>query len=501
MASLGLNIARDGSIPVETIRSLNATWVRIVAMPNIDLSRYFMDIAANGIRILLVLARESGGDYIGYERRYGRLIHATQVGNEPDLEGPSSWTMTQAEFVSLGKSVRSVFPRPFPIVTAGMASGHPEWLNGVDLSWADVLSFHPYLRDAPNPDDIEDLPDVDALAAEYKRFGLPLVVTEWGWWGDEEQRAVEEVDDMIRWAAGTSDVCSLFYFCAADSMVPPFGLLRADGSAKPRATTFRDRAHYAVDVPWISPIVSPSGPDPWQFWTAEALAGATGASLVAVRDNWPRLVAQLALTGVTDRLSWISMAGTVTCESGSWRPIREAFYLGEPEPAESHRKTLRYYPYYGRGFIQITWRDTYASLGPEIASLWGAGADDPTFDLVAHPDNLLDPDMSAAASALFFRDKPGLTAAAKAGDYAEVRRLVYGAPDPAGTARIGRIASALQTPPQPTVPSDHELAAAYGLALKTLRDQTLPAAIAAHDLEGKALQEALRICEQFIGSA
>jgi hypothetical protein len=497
MASLGLNIARDGSIPVETIRHLNVTWVRIVAMPDHDLSHYFMDLASRGIRILLVFARESGGDYLSYRTRYGNLVHAIQVGNEPDQDGLSSWTMTQAELVSLGKSVRSIFPRPFPLVVAGLASGHPEWLDGVDLSWADVLSFHPYLRDAPNERDIEDLPDIDVLARDYARFGLPMIVTEWGWWGADEARAVEEVDDMTRWAGATSTICSLFYFCAADSMVPPFGLLEASGAIKPRGTTFRDRAQYAVEVPWLPPVIPPSGPDPWQFWTAETLAAAVQAPLSVVREHWPKLAAQQALTGVVDRLSWISMAGTVSCESGSWMPIREANYLGEPEPAESYRKTLRYYPYYGRGFIQITWKDTYASIGHEIAKLWGAGADDPTFDLVANPDNLLDADMSAAAAAIFFRDKAGgaLAAAARAGNYGEVRRLVYGGYDPAGIAKMGRIAAALQASVIiPPVQTDHEVALAYGLALKTLRDTTLPALQA-------QLDEAKRIVIQMVGQS
>jgi predicted chitinase len=61
----------------------------------------------------------------------------------------------------------------------------------------------------------------------------------------------------------------------------------------------------------------------------------------------------------------------------------------------------------------------------------GAGADDPTFDLIANPDNMLDPDMSAAFAACYFRDHGGdgaclIPMAARRGDWAEVRRLVQG---------------------------------------------------------------------------
>lgn len=44
------------------------------------------------------------------------------------------------------------------------------------------------------------------------------------------------------------------------------------------------------------------------------------------------------------------------------QPVREAYYLGEPEPAEKYRKGLRYYPYYGRGLVQLTWAANYKSM-------------------------------------------------------------------------------------------------------------------------------------------
>lgn len=283
MASIGLNIARDGSIPVATIRSLNVTWVRIVAMAQHDLSSYFMDIAASGIRILLVLARESGGDYAMYQRRYGKLIHSVQCGNEPDLDGPSSWTMTQAELVALGRSARAVFPPPMPLVCAGMASGHPEWLAGMDLSWCDAIAFHPYLKDAPNPNDIEDLQDVDTLVPGYAAYGKPLLVSEWGWWSDQEPRASEEVRDMVGWAGRSGDIETFFYFCASDGMVPPFGLLHADLSEKPRAPVFREQAAKAINSSWpVAPPVEPAKPDPWRWWNANAISATIQCNQSAV---------------------------------------------------------------------------------------------------------------------------------------------------------------------------------------------------------------------------
>jgi hypothetical protein len=140
------------------------------------------------------------------------------------------------------------------------------------------------------------------------------------------------------------------------------------------------------------------------------------------------------------------MIGTTAIESASsFRPVREAFYLGEPEPAETHRKTLRYYPFYGRGFVQLTWQENYATYSRKVNELWGAGG---AIDLVARPDDALDPDVSAACSALYFRDHGGgganlIPKAAARRDWLEVRRLVYGGTDAAGAARIRRIEQAL----------------------------------------------------------
>jgi hypothetical protein len=504
MASCGLNVDREGRHDPDLIRSLGATWLRIVALPDHDLSDYFRRCRGAGLKILLVLARESGGDYAALAARYATLVDAWQVGNEADLDSESSWTMNSTELASLGRAVRGILPRPHVLVTSGMASGHPEWLDGMDLSWADAVACHPYAKDAPSPDDIEDLPDADVLVRAYgEKTGLPVLVTEWGWWSDDEPRASQEVRDMVGWAGATGNCEVFFYFCISDSMVPPFGLLRANGREKPKAKPFKEQAPLAVHSLWpeiIEPVEpEDEWPDPWQRWTAEQIAAAAQCPVDAVRENWPRLVDQMWLCGLSDPLTDIAMIGTIAIESASsFRPVREAFYLGEPEPAESHRRTLRYYPYYGRGFIQLTWRENYAAYSQKVNDLWGAGG---AIDLVARPDDALDPDVSAADSALYFRDHGGdglclIPKAAARSDWLEVRRLVYGGADPNGAARIRRIEQALGggiSPPVPPKPSKDDLIAGYELALRTLRDTTIP------DLRAR-VDEADRIVRQFIGS-
>jgi predicted chitinase len=195
--------------------------------------------------------------------------------------------------------------------------------------------------------------------------------------------------------------------------------------------------------------------DPWEYFPAEALAAATECPLENVRTNWPRIVEQLDLCGINQPLVQIGMAGTIAKESAStFLPVREAFYLGEPA-AEHHRKTLAYYPFYGRGYIQITHRGNYERYGRKVAALWRADPARPDFNLVGNPDRALDPTISAAVSALFFRDTKtlqgyGLVDACMARDWDWVRRLVLGGADPDGTARITRIAAALGGALMPT---------------------------------------------------
>lgn len=73
---------------------------------------------------------------------------------------------------------------------------------------------------------------------------------------------------------------------------------------------------------------------------------------------------------------------TAWWESGkTMAPVREAFYLGTK--AEAVRKKMRYYPYYGRGLIQLTWKENYKKASDFLG-----------VDLVGDPDKALDPGLS-----------------------------------------------------------------------------------------------------------
>ena len=69
-----------------------------------------------------------------------------------------------------------------------------------------------------------------------------------------------------------------------------------------------------------------------------------------------------------------------TCDT--FKPVREAFYISDDfDRAEAWRRShLRYYPYYGRGYVQLTWKDNYRKYS-EILGI----------DLVNHPDLAMEP--------------------------------------------------------------------------------------------------------------
>lgn len=105
--------------------------------------------------------------------------------------------------------------------------------------------------------------------------------------------------------------------------------------------------------------------------------------------------------------------GQIRRESAySFQPVVEGYYLGNPSAAgyfqgnteRVHRfqRSLRYYPDFGRGHIQLTWHDKYVKMDglirrymPEIAQQfeWRTGA---KFDLANKPEQALDFDVSFA---------------------------------------------------------------------------------------------------------
>ncbi len=85
---------------------------------------------------------------------------------------------------------------------------------------------------------------------------------------------------------------------------------------------------------------------------------------------------------ISERSHIAYILATVDHETnGSFQPVEEGYYLGAN--AEAHRQTLDYYPYYGRGYVQITWAENYH----KYSKLTG-------LDLLNQPEWMLRPDVS-----------------------------------------------------------------------------------------------------------
>lgn len=88
---------------------------------------------------------------------------------------------------------------------------------------------------------------------------------------------------------------------------------------------------------------------------------------------------------LTSQIAYV--LATVEHETGgTFQPVREAFYISEDfDTCEAwRRKHLRYYPYYGRGLVQLTWLDNYRRYSPKLSERFGVPV-----DLVKNPDEAL----------------------------------------------------------------------------------------------------------------
>ena len=217
---------------VEWLSTLGAEWVRLVLKPDRDDSRIFDYIHAHEMKILGVIARESlrGDTREGwrwaarhYSARYGHILDALQVGNEPDLVSPSSWTKSASDCSHMCAIFKDAFS--IPIIGPGLASGQPSWLDNFNLDNVDAIAFHPYGKwplDVPVKGDWGYGPLSDHLSG-YGYYHEHLWVTEYGAKDIElGTRHSQYIIDMTKRLLAETD--NAFLFCWSDKMDKGFGL-------------------------------------------------------------------------------------------------------------------------------------------------------------------------------------------------------------------------------------------------------------------------------------
>jgi predicted chitinase len=116
---------------------------------------------------------------------------------------------------------------------------------------------------------------------------------------------------------------------------------------------------------------------------------------------------------------------TVTEETGGFLWFEEGGYLRNAKKIEAFQKKLRYYPWYGRGLIQLTWQDNYQKasdalkIGDEhCKTVWkkkkvGKNRFEKVSSQVCHYDGLLgdnrsraeEPDYMFRTAAWYWRDR------------------------------------------------------------------------------------------------
>jgi len=151
--------------------------------------------------------------------------------------------------------------------------------------------------------------------------------------------------------------------------------------------------------------------------SADQLEGLAAILKVAGEAGWPISFAAYALA-----TAYHETANTM-------QPVREAFWLSE----DWRRRNLRYYPYYGRGYVQLTWKANYERADKEL----GLGG-----RLLANLDLAMDPEVASRVmvkgmeEGWFCADKSGVrhtlkrhvssTGESTVAQYTEARRIING---------------------------------------------------------------------------
>ncbi|MEG3863592.1 CHAP domain-containing protein, partial [Microcoleus sp. herbarium12] len=161
-------------------------------------------------------------------------------------------------------------------------------------------------------------------------------------------------------------------------------------------------------VPTVTPVtpVTNNRPQPVSGKLPNWQGGDRQAAIQAIVNEANR-------QGITSKSQIAYILATVQHETNnSFQPVREAYYLGEPNAENYRRQNLSYYPFYGRGYVQLTWKSNYQ----KYSDLLG-------IDLVNNPDLVLRPDI--ALFILVDGMKRGTFTTAKLDDYISGNRVDF----------------------------------------------------------------------------
>lgn len=207
---------------------------------------------------------------------------AFQIWNEPDhpIQGGYAPTLRESVYARMQRmtydAIKAV-DRNLLVVTAGLATGNPGWLNtvvgqlGGNLP-ADAVAFHPYGQ-RPDPD--FPRPDwgfgfFDSLLQGYYRAGRgkPIWITEMGVKEEDLNNNREQVAEfLLRYynairTRHRNTIEQFVWFCYSDGMVPTFGLADQNGNRKPSYFAYKKVASVPPPTPTPTPPPTPTPQPP-----------------------------------------------------------------------------------------------------------------------------------------------------------------------------------------------------------------------------------------------
>jgi hypothetical protein len=151
---------------------------------------------------------------------------------------------------------------------------------------------------------------------------------------------------------------------------------KIDGAIGPRTRAAWAEFKHAIGQP------DPAAVNPEALTTLDVQTRALDAILSGAAPDKAAVKASIAAAcrqvglGLKPQIAYV--LATAEWETNhTFKPVREAYWLAN---AEAWRKAhLKYYPYYGRGYVQLTWKANYDHYGRILG-----------LDLVDDPDLALD---------------------------------------------------------------------------------------------------------------
>ena len=142
-----------------------------------------------------------------------------------------------------------------------------------------------------------------------------------------------------------------------------------------------------------------------------------------------RIMAECAKRGLLRNQAAYVLATAYWETNRTMRPVVEAYWLSE----NWRKQNLRYYPWYGRGYVQLTWKGNYSDAGAKIG-----------VNLLIDPNKALRPEVATPIlvqgmiEGWFTGKKLADYIADGRSDYINARRIVNGMDKASAIATIAR---------------------------------------------------------------